>query len=65
MVQDQWARNEEKGQEKGGIGDVGVCWSCGKPGHIAVNCVKGTWNRCLNAAEEGKGDFSGVAWRRV
>ena len=24
-----------KGQEKGGKGDIGVCWSCGKTGHIA------------------------------
>ena len=43
-----------KGQEKGGKGDARVCWSCGKSGHIAANCVKGGWNRSLNAVEKGR-----------
>ena len=30
----------------------------GKPGHIAANYVKGSWNRSLNALEEDKGDIS-------
>ena len=47
-----------KGQEKGGKGDIRVCWSCGEPGHIAANCVKERWNRSLNAVEEDKGDIS-------
>ena len=47
------ARKEEKGKRKG---DIRVCWSCGPLGHIAANCVKGSWNRSLNAAEEDKGD---------
>ena len=35
-----------------------VCGSCGKPGHIAANCVKGSWNRSLNAVDEDKGDIT-------
>ena len=30
----------------------------GKPGHIAATCVKGSWNRSLNAGEEDKMDIS-------
>ena len=52
------ARKEEKGQEKGGNGHIRVCCSCGEPGHIAASCVKGSWNRSLNAVEEDKGDIS-------
>ena len=29
-----------------------------KTGHVAANCVKGNWNRSLNAVEEDKGDTS-------
>ena len=50
-------RRQEKGQEKGGKGDTRVCWNCGKTRHIA-NCVKGSWNRSLNAVEEDTGDIS-------
>ena len=49
-----------KGQEKDGKGDTRVCWSCGKLGHLAAKCVKGSWNRSLNAVEEDKGD---IRWR--
>ena len=52
VVQDQ--RKGGKGQEKGGKCDIRVCWSCRKTGHIAENCVKGSWNRRLNVVEEGK-----------
>ena len=45
------ARKEEK-EEKGGRGETIVCWSCGKTGHVAANCVKESWNRSLNAVEE-------------
>ena len=34
------------------------CWGCGKTGHIAANCIKESWNRSLNAADEDKGDIS-------
>ena len=46
-----------KGQEKGGKGETRVCRICGKTGHIAANCGKGSWNRSLNAVEEDKGDI--------
>ena len=52
------ARKGGKGQEKGGKGDTRVCWSCGNTEHSAANCVKGSWNRSLNAVEEHKGDIS-------
>ena len=58
----QWSKTGGKkggkGQENGGKGDTRVGWSCGKPGHIAASCVKGSWNRSLNAAEEDKGGIS-------
>ena len=44
LARDCGPRREAKGgraQEKGGRGDTRVCWSCGKTGHIAANCVKG------------------------
>ena len=47
-----------KGQEKGGKGDIRVCWSCGKTAHIEANCTKGSWNKSLNAVEEDKRDIS-------
>ena len=41
----QWSKTGGKkggkGQQKGGKGDIRVCWSCGKLGHIAASCVKG------------------------
>ena len=37
------------GREKGTSEFVGVV---GKTGHIAANCVKVSWNRSLNVAEE-------------
>ena len=52
------ARKEEKGNRKVAKGDARVCWSCGKTGHIAAQCAKGSWNRSLNAVEEDKGDIS-------
>ena len=58
----QWSETEGKeggkGQEKGGKDDTRVCWSCGKTGHIASNCTKGSWNRSLNAVDEDTGDIS-------
>ena len=57
MVQDR-SKNVGQGQENGGKGDTRVCWCCGKPGQIAAKCVKGSWNRSLNAVEEDKGDIS-------
>ena len=58
----QWSKtggkNGGKGQEKGCKGETRVCWSCGKTGHIAANCTKGSWNKSLNAVEEDKGDIS-------
>ena len=57
----QWFKTEGKeggtGQETGGKGDTRVCWRCGKTGHIAANCTEGSWNKCLNAVEEDKGDI--------
>ena len=47
-----------KGQEKGGKGDIRVCWMCGKTEHIAANCTKGSCNKSLNAVQEDKGDTS-------
>ena len=62
LEKEQWSKTGGKkggkGQEKGGKGDARVCWSCGKTGHIAANCIKGGWNRSLNAVEEDKGDIS-------
>ena len=59
-----------KGQEKGGKGDTRVCWSCGKPGHIAAKCVKGSWNRSLTKKTSVKKCMKtkmicmrGVSWR--
>ena len=49
----QWSK-----QEKGGKGDIRVCWSCGKTWHIAANCTTGSWNKSLNAVEEDTGDIS-------
>ena len=55
----QWSKTGGKkggkGQEKG---DIRVCWSCGKPGHIAANYAKESWNKSLKAVEEDKGDIS-------
>ena len=42
----------------GGKGDTRGCWSCGKRGHMAAKCLKGNWNRSLNAVEEDEGDIS-------
>ena len=47
-----------KGQEKGDKGETGVCWSCGKTAHIAINSTKGSWNKSLIAVEEDKGNIS-------
>ena len=52
------ARREEMGREKVAKVNARVCWSCGKTGHIAANCVMESWNRSLNAAEEDKGGIS-------
>ena len=52
------ARKEERGKRKVAKVTLRVCWSCGKTGHIAANCAKGSWNRSLNAVEEDKGDIS-------
>ena len=57
-LQQREARKEEKGRRKGGKCDNRVCWTCGKTGHIAANCTKGSWNRSLDAADEDKGDIS-------
>ena len=58
----QWSKTAGKkggkGLEKGGKGDTRVCWNSGKLGHIAAKCVKGSWNKSLNAVEEDKGDIS-------
>ena len=48
-----------QGRVKGGKVDTRVCFSFGETGHMAANCVKGSWNRILNAVEEDKGDISG------
>ena len=57
----QWSKTGGKkggkGQETGGNGDIRVCWSCGKTGHIAAICTNGIWNKSLNALEEDKGDI--------
>ena len=50
----QWSKT----REKGGKGGTRVCWSCGKTGHTAANCVKSGWNRSLNVVEEDTGDIS-------
>ena len=52
------ARKEEKGKRRVFKGETRVCWSCGKTGHIAANCVKGRCNWSLNAVEEDTGDIS-------
>ena len=57
----QWSKTGGKkggkGQEQGGKGDIGVCLNCGKTGHIAAHCTKGSCNKSLNAVEEDKGDI--------
>ena len=40
-----------KGQEKGGKGETMTCWTCGKTGHIAAWCRKGS-NKNLYAIDE-------------
>ena len=40
-----------KGQEKGGKGETRTCWTCGKTGHIAAWCRKGS-NNNLYAIDE-------------
>ena len=40
-----------KGQEKGGKGETRTCWTCGKTGHIAAWCRKGS-NKNLYAIDE-------------
>ena len=40
-----------KGQEKGGKGETRTCWTCGKTGHIAAWCRKGS-NINLYAIDE-------------
>ena len=58
----QWSKTGGKkggkAQQKGGRGDIRVCWNRWKPGHIPANCAKGSWNWSLKAAEEDKGDIS-------
>ena len=57
----QWSKTGGKkggkGQEKGGQGDTRVCGSCGKTGHTAANCTKGSWDRSLNAVGADEGDI--------
>ena len=36
------ARKEAKGRRKGGKGETRTCWTCGKTGHIAAWCRKGS-----------------------
>ena len=40
-----------KGQENGGKGETRTCWTCGKTGHIAAWCRKGS-NKNLYAIDE-------------
>ena len=44
-----------KGQEKGGKGETRTCWTCGKTGHIAVECRKGS-NKNLYAIDEDENE---------
>ena len=44
-------RKGGKGQEKGGKGETRTCWTCGKTGHIAAECRKGS-NKNLYAIDE-------------
>ena len=39
---------------KGGKSDTQSFRELWKLGHVAANCVKGSWNRSLNPAEEDK-----------
>ena len=49
------ARKEAKGQEKGGKGETRTCWTCGKTGHIAAGCWKGS-NKNLYAIDEDENE---------
>ena len=49
------ARTEEKCKRKAAQVRLEFAGVVGKIGHIAANCVKGSWNRSLNAVEEDKG----------
>ena len=40
-----------EGQDNGGKGESGTCWTCGKTGHIAAWCRKGS-NKNLYAIDE-------------
>ena len=51
-------RSKTGGKKGGKGGETRVCWSCGKTGHIAANCVKGSWNMSRKAVEEDKEDIS-------
>ena len=44
-----------KGQEKGGKGETRTCWTCGKTGHIAAGCWKGS-NKNLHAIDEDENE---------
>ena len=44
-----------KGQEKGGKGETRTCWTCGKTGHIAAGCWKGS-NKNLYAIDEDENE---------
>ena len=52
------ARKEEKCKRKVAKVTPVFAGSCGKTGHIAANCAKGSWNRSSNSVEEGRGDIS-------
>ena len=54
------ARKEEKGKRKVAKVTPEFAGAVGNLRHIAAICVKGSWNRSLNAVEEDKGDCGKV-----
>ena len=59
FVKNSWQKGSGKkggkGQDKGGKGDTRTCWTCGKTGHIAAGCRKGS-NKNLYAVDEDENE---------
>ena len=48
-------RKEARDKKKGGKGETRTCWTCGKTGHTAAECRKGS-NRNLYAMDEDENE---------